>query len=369
MKFSISTSFYRRSHLVEGVYQQILEQTHGDWEWIVTDDFSDYNNAREILLDICRKDHRVKYYEQSRKKECFYNPHKGCSGDIIVQFDSDDFAYPRLLELYNQVFLKHPEIAGISCFSQTVDDQGNWVEIQGGGSYNVGETPAFNFTPMGRAWKNIIEEFDNGEMQWYQNDTNIVRYVETRGKWMYLPRTLYRYYYSTDTFSRELGRTEEQYASIENERFFIEGKFPWLQHPEKTTQSLYYLPIHRVARAFANADFNLAKTRQKILFYKSEIKVWEKQLLKELFWDHDLYFDLDLDVVFDEIILLMDNSLSEQLPQLRERLSVFNKGTLLKLNLDTREADLDLLFTQMNQTFEGYGWVSGGYEIYLNTAI
>jgi hypothetical protein len=27
------------------------------------------------------------------------------------------------------------------------------------------------------------------------------------------------------------------------------------------------------------------------------------------------------------------------------------------------------LFEQMNQTFEGYGWVLGGYEMYLNTAI
>ena len=39
MKFSISTSFYNRGHLVENLYKQILAQTHTDWEWIVTDDF------------------------------------------------------------------------------------------------------------------------------------------------------------------------------------------------------------------------------------------------------------------------------------------------------------------------------------------
>ena len=52
MKFSISTSFYRRAHLVEQIYQQILDQTHGDWEWVVTDDFSDYGDAKELLLEI-----------------------------------------------------------------------------------------------------------------------------------------------------------------------------------------------------------------------------------------------------------------------------------------------------------------------------
>ena len=39
MKFSISTAFYRRGHLVEEIYYQILNQTHTDWEWVVTDDF------------------------------------------------------------------------------------------------------------------------------------------------------------------------------------------------------------------------------------------------------------------------------------------------------------------------------------------
>ena len=368
MKFSISTAFYRRAHLVEEIYYQILNQTHTDWEWVVTDDFSPYGNAEEILFDICSKDPRVSYYRQSRKKECYWNPQRGCKGDIVIQFDSDDFAYPKLMEVYNHFFLNRPEVAGISSFSHTVDSGGNWVEIQGGGNYIPGETPTFNFTPMGRAWRNTVPEFDNGELQWYQQDTNIVRHTETQGKWLYLPRVLYRYYYSVDTISRE-PRSDEQNELVERERLLIEKKFRWLHNKDKTTASLHFLPIMRIARDFSLGDFNLAKSRQKFLFYKSEIKVWEKQLLKELFWDHDLYFDLDLDIVFNEIILLMDNSLSEQLPQLRERLSIFNKGTLLKLNLDTREADLDLLFTQMNQTFEGYGWVSGGYEIYLNTAI
>lgn len=365
MKFSISTSFYRRSHLVEQIYQQILAQTYLDWEWVVTDDFSDYGGAKDSLLEICSKDSRVKYFEQSRKKECFYNPHRGCSGDIIVQFDSDDFAYPRILEVYNHLFLKHPDVVGISCLSHNVDALGQWVEIQGGGSYNIGETSLMNYTPMGRAWRNIIDEFDNGEMQWYQNDTNIVRHLETRGKWLYLPRTLYRYYYSQDTFSREPNRTEEQYSSIENERFFIEAKFPGLHNPDKTTFSLYYLPIHKEARAFAMGDFNLQTSRKKILFYKSGLKTYERQLLKELFFDHDLYFDFNIKC--DEVVLYMDNSIS--MVELREKLSLYNKCTKLKIYLDSRVADQSQLFDQMNNAFEGYGWVNSGYETYLNTAV
>jgi len=63
MKFSISTSFYKRSDKVQHLYQQILDQTYTNWEWIVTGIFSEENSAREKLLEICAKDSRVKYYE------------------------------------------------------------------------------------------------------------------------------------------------------------------------------------------------------------------------------------------------------------------------------------------------------------------
>jgi glycosyltransferase involved in cell wall biosynthesis len=370
MKFSISTSFYRRSHLVEHLYQQILDQTHTDWEWIVTDDFSDYNNAEEILKEICAKDPRVKYYDQSRKKECFYNPQRGCTGDIVIQFDSDDYAYPRIIEIYNHFFLKHPEVVGISCVSNTLDGNHNFVEIQGGGTYNFEDFPTFNFTPMGRAWRNIIDEFDDGTLKWYQNDTNIVRHVETKGKWLYLPRVLYQYYYSDDTFSREPNRTAEQFAEIEGERLFIESKFPYLNNPDKVTCSLYYLPIKSQSRDFSLGDFNKSKERKKILYIKSNIKSYERQLLKELFYDHDLYFDYTLNMKFDEVIVSLDTSTCFNLPQITQVLQETNTDTHIKLRLDERlNPAKESIHSLVNSLYGSYGWVVCGYETYFITAI
>lgn len=370
MKFSISTSFYNRGHLVEKLYKQILDQTHTDWEWIVTDDFSEKNNAEKILKEICAKDSRVKYYTQSRKKECFYNPQRGATGDIVAQFDSDDFAYPRLLEYYNHLFLKHPEVAGISCLSHNVDSNDNWIEIQGGNSYFFEESSKFNYTPMGRAWRNIIPEFDNGKLEYYQNDTNIVRYVETVGKWLYIPRVFYRYYYSQDTFSRMPGRTDEEFARIEAERLFIESKFPHLDNPDKLTTSLYYLPITQTARDFALADFNLSKERKQILYIKEDIKVYERQLLKELFYDHDLYFDPNLALKFDEIIISLSPKTIENLPQIRGILKEYNSTTFVKLRYNLKNSyTLDEVRIKLEEAFGGYGWCSSGYEAYFNTAI
>jgi glycosyltransferase involved in cell wall biosynthesis len=371
MKFSISTSFYRRSHLVENLYQQILNQTYSDWEWIVTDDFSDYNNAKDILLEICSKDPRVKYYEQSRKKECFYNPQHGCTGDIIIQFDSDDYAYPRILEIYNHMFLKHPDVMGISCLSYTVNEQNNFVDIQGGGTYKFEEYSTFNYTPMGRAWRNIITEFDDGTLKWYQNDTNIVRHIENKGKWLYLPRTLYRYYYSQDTFSRDTNRTPEIYDEIENERIYIENKFPHLHNSNKLTTSLYYLPIHQTARSLGFGDFNLSKTRQKILYIKYDIKIYEKQLLKELFYDHDLFFDIEKNQHIDEINVFLDDDGLDELNIMLDKLKLTNPCTHIKLYLNSQNnLKFEKAFDFVEKNFPlGFGWVIGGYETYFITAL
>jgi len=59
MKFTISTSFYKRGDQVEYLYNQVINQTHNDWEWIVTDDFSSENSAKEVLLDLASKDPRI----------------------------------------------------------------------------------------------------------------------------------------------------------------------------------------------------------------------------------------------------------------------------------------------------------------------
>jgi len=370
MKISISTSFYKRSHLVENLYNQILNQTHTDWEWIVTDDFSKELNAEELLREICEKDPRVKYYNQVRKKECFYNPQRGATGDIIAQFDSDDFAYPRLLEYYNHLFLKHPDVYGISCLSHNVDSNGNWIEVQGGGHYHFEESSKFNYTPMGRAWRNVITEFDNGILEYYQNDTNIVRHIETVGKWLYIPRVLYRYYYSQDTFSRMPGRTDEEFTKIEAERLFIERKFPQLDNPDKLTTSLYYFPITQTARDFALADFNLAKERKKILYIKEDIKVYERQLLKELFYDHDLYFDPSLGLKFDEIVISLDVKTVEKLVEIKQTLNEYNTSTFVKMRYDlTNDYPLEEVQIKVEEAFGGYGWCTSGYETYFNTAI
>jgi glycosyltransferase involved in cell wall biosynthesis len=370
MKFSISTSFYNRGHLVDTLYEQIKAQTHTDWEWVVTDDFSEHNNAEERLKQICNEDSRVKYYQQSRKKECFYNPQRGCTGDIIIQFDSDDYSYPKILEIYNHFFLKHPDVMGISCDNLALFTDGDFKTGLKLDLATFEKSLKFGFIPMGRAWRNIIDEFDDGSLEWFQNDTNIVRTIENKGKWLYLPRVLYDYIVSDDGFSR--GVNDEYLESIENERLFIENKFPHLDNPDKVTYSLYYHLILDKVVDFAHGYFNKSISRKKLLYINNNLKPYERQLLKELFFDHDLYFDYNLNIKFDEIFFSLEDFQLDEIKSIHTILRDTNSHTPLKLSkIHGNDFNMDVLISSLEKEFGGVGWWSQGfrYRMYFSTAI
>ena len=98
MKFSLITSFFNTTEYVDKLYNSILSQTYQNWEWVVTDDFSE-DSAKDKLLEISKKDSRVKYVDQNFKQEVYYNPHKFSSLDssFVMNIGSDDILYPKIL--------------------------------------------------------------------------------------------------------------------------------------------------------------------------------------------------------------------------------------------------------------------------------
>ena len=78
MKFTLVTSFYNGENFIELLYEKIKSQTYKNWEWVVTDDFSN-DNGRQKLIDISNNDRRVKYVELSKKKEMFVSKTRSLS--------------------------------------------------------------------------------------------------------------------------------------------------------------------------------------------------------------------------------------------------------------------------------------------------
>tara|TARA_B100000497_G_C7677935_1_gene409813 strand:+ start:618 stop:1715 length:1098 start_codon:yes stop_codon:yes gene_type:complete len=330
--FSISTSFYKRGDWVDHVYETIKAQTYPHWEWVVTDDFSEDNSAEERLKEIASKDSRVVYYNQSRKKELFYNPQYGCTGNIVMQLDSDDEIYANLLEIYAKYFTEDPELMGITCGHVMKKGLEEYVSIS---SYALQVRCNINFAPMARAWRNTIPHFDfNGELNWWQNDTNIMRHVEARGKVLFLPRELYIYNYSGDSISKK-PYTWEENQDIERERKSIENKFPYLNSGEECTFDLKYLSIDRLSWALYTADFNKSITPKKVNFIKADIWPYEKQLLNELYYDHSLIYNGNPREKYDEIVAFLNEETYKYLIENINQIRKFNPDIPFRFFVDS----------------------------------
>ena len=138
MKFSIVTSFYNTSEYVNKLYDSLLSQTYQNWEWVVTDDFSEHS-AKDKLIEISKNDSRVKYIDQEFKQEIYWNPHKYSSLDssFVLHLGSDDILYPKTLEVYKHFFQEHPEVICITSGGSRVKEEGNWHNYLFGEARNI----------------------------------------------------------------------------------------------------------------------------------------------------------------------------------------------------------------------------------------
>ena len=199
MKFSVITSFYNTEEYVEQLYNSLLSQTYQNWEWVVTDDFST-SSAKEKLLQI--KDPRVKYIDQQFKQELYWNPHKYSSPDsnYIIQFDSDDTYFPKLLEVYKHFFMLYPDVNCLVSGGQRKYEDGRWKNYLFGDTRHLnsadwrtsyGDTETMLVT---RAWRHIpypTLDFNPGNKYKKRlGDLNVLLKLEEIGKILCLNRNL-----------------------------------------------------------------------------------------------------------------------------------------------------------------------------------
>lgn len=203
MKFSIITSFYNTTKYVDKLYNSLLSQTYQNWEWIVTDDFSE-SSSKIQLLEISKKDSRVKYIDQNFKQEIYYNPHKFSSLDssFVMNVGSDDILYPKTLEVYKQFFMLHPDVICMASGATRLHEKdGRWRNYLYGDDRhlnnadhreNIGKTEAMfgkNIT-----WRHIpypTLDFNPGNKYRKRlEDLNLLLRLEEIGKLLTLNRNL-----------------------------------------------------------------------------------------------------------------------------------------------------------------------------------
>jgi len=89
---SIITASYNSELYIESVYDSICNQTHQNWEWLITDDCSS-DNTVNILKKIAASDDRVKVFKNDRNSGAAVSRNLSISninGSYVAFIDSDD---------------------------------------------------------------------------------------------------------------------------------------------------------------------------------------------------------------------------------------------------------------------------------------
>ena len=369
MKFTIFTSFYNYVDTFDLLVESIFNQTYQNWEWIISDDFSENPDVMVKLESLVLRSNKIKLIQPKLKKEFYWNPPTNHStGDIFLVQDSDDIMHPKLLEVYKHNFDKFPEVQMISTNSIL-----RWNYVTGPihsvrlinynencnfsdkiknsvpGEYNIGDC---------RAWRNNINLFDT-ERKWKfcAEDISKTLINEEIGKLLYLPRTLHTYTHRENSISKI--ETEDQDLLREYLVMIEEAE---KRKSRKYLNSIedYYDRIYSHTTPFYFSSFNTEKDLSVIEYMCGGINNRQIETLKSLYFDHDLVFEPTENV--DYLICKIEKI--EHLDSLFLRLKSLPKKEII---IETEHDLLDLISNHLNSVGLPFQWfLFGKMTIFIN---
>ena len=359
MKFSIVTSFYNEpEELINDCCQSILSQTYSNFEWVVTDDYSQNENTTKLVKSLPERDKRIRYVEQTKKKEVWWNPQTYAKGDVVVTVDGDDHMFPKVLEIYNYFYNKCPDVicmtteirnyknktysGSLYLNYENYDNHLNYLlDIKHDPNIQRHGTNEMFSHGYNRSWRNINGLDFKGDLD---NRLIIVDYLqltklEEIGKILHIPRALYGYNSRdisisrmSDSFNDKNFRTQEIDQSIIDRR---KGK-------KINSIKRIFDGIFIESNAFLDCGISTESTTKKLTLITPEIlSPLKQEMIKELYFDHDIYFNEYRD---DVDYCLVQFSSPEQYD------SFFPIYENIKKYIGNREVVIQITYKKINQS-------------------
>jgi glycosyltransferase involved in cell wall biosynthesis len=138
---SYFTPIYNTGTKLKQAYSSLQNQTNYNWEWVLVNDSTDGGLTLKIAEELARNDNRVKLYDFREKSggivgEYKYRAAMMCSGEILAEFDHDDYLLPTCTETLLKASKKYPECGFF--YTDCVEIDNGWNSLTYGDGFAFG---------------------------------------------------------------------------------------------------------------------------------------------------------------------------------------------------------------------------------------
>lgn len=303
MKLSIITSYYNCAEYIEEQSRSILSQSYQNWEWIIADDFSS-DDTQFKLIDLQKKDNRIRLVKLKHKKEIWWNPQTYATGDIICPIDGDDAILPKTFEKIVYYFNQFPDAVllhfNANKYKITLPQKdseyiNNFIDnvyiskdnnsfLEGFEKLNPNRTGIFGYLRIFRNLPNLQFKAYEDKECCSSNDGQWVLTLEEKGRTLTIPRTTYlaREHFDSESFRNWNIRGESKLIKDAKER----RRNINLSSPRKID---YFDDIYEAAEATYLSKLNWENSKCKIGFLNFYYNAFQIEKLRTLFFDHNVY--------------------------------------------------------------------------------
>ena len=303
IKFGIYTTFYNCERFVDKIFTSIEALNYDNFEWHITDDFS-IDNTKNLVLDRLEKSplkYKIKYYEQSEKKQMYWKPNEFFDETFewIILVDADDDFDKNFLNIYNNFLYGKDDVSLVSSDFFKINENDNSRHSI---SYVINNDIMSNkinqyhpscdylnnisYSCFGhlRGFKNIIPSFDVDDMLACAEDSYHVFLVNYFGKYLHIPRPLYIWNLRDDSESHSKSIPPNFNANFDTAL-------------NKLNQSdggvdKYFNDIYLETSTLGSYDFKDLKGT-KVSLWTRVLSQGQKETLQNLYYDVDLVFNDD----------------------------------------------------------------------------
>lgn len=382
LKFGIYTTFYNCERFIDKIFTSIESINYDNFEWHITDDFSSDETKQMIMdrLSVSPLKDKIKYFEQSEKKQMYWKPNLFFDGtfDWIILVDADDDFDRNFLNVYNAFLYGRNDITLVSSdFLKINEDDNSLHSISYINNDDVISKKIERYHPSCdylnnisyscfghlRGFKNVIPSFDVDDMLACAEDSYHVFWSNSFGQYLHIPRPLYHWYLRGDSESHN-----KNIPSNFNANFNIA-----LNKLKSNDGGVYILFNDVYVETSTLSSYTKSSlTGKQVSLWTRSLSEMNKELLKTLYYDVDLTFNN----YNSDIHLFSLNYFSEK--QLDKILSVVKDKDLLFYyqnqkhhdTHDEKDEELNIQlekFSPIIRKYRGFSWWNYIRHFIINT--